>query len=102
MTYFHELSYLIVDSMWIILELLLVTSCISTIIFILTKNEYVSLLSSAPVFYVISLLQHNTTHLFFLLVAMVVQMIIIMVMQYQSKRELTRIQEKLEKQENTI
>ncbi|MED4399962.1 hypothetical protein [Metabacillus fastidiosus] len=99
MSYFYELPYVMADSMWINLELLLVTACISTIIFVLTKNEYVSLLSSAPVFYVTSLLQNTTTHLFFLLAAMVVQTAIIMTMQYQNQKKLIRIEEK---QENTI
>lgn len=89
MSYIYELQNSVnVISIGIILEILLVTSCISTIVFILTKNQYVSYLSSAPVFYFLSLYQLHTTHLFFLIVAMSVQALIIVTIQYQSKKKL--------------
>ena len=72
----------------IIVELLLVTSCVSTIIFILTKNEYVSLLSSAPVCFVFSLWKFGNTHLFLLLVAMFLQALIIVIIQHQNNKKL--------------
>ena len=72
----------------IIVELLLVTSCVSTIIFILTKNEYVSLLSSAPVCFVFSLWKFDNTHLFLLLVAMFLQALIIVIIQHQNNKKL--------------
>jgi hypothetical protein len=83
------LSYLL-DSfnILIIVELLLVTSCVSTIIFILTKNEYVSLLSSAPVCFVFSLWKFDNTHLFLLLVAMFLQALIIVIIQHQNNKKL--------------
>ncbi len=88
MSYINEFrNYLDFNSLALLLELLLVTSCISTIIFLLTKNQYVSYLSSAPVFYVFSLLTHVSTHLFFLVLAMSIQAIIIVAIQYQSKKE---------------
>ncbi|TQR15499.1 hypothetical protein [Psychrobacillus vulpis] len=78
-----------------ILELLLVTSCISTIIFLLTKNQYVSYLSSAPILYVISLLQHVSTHFFLLVLAMTVQAIVIVAIQHQrKKKKIQKVQEK--------
>lgn len=88
MSYIYELQYYFdVNSIGVILELLFVTACISTIIFILSKNQYVSLLSSAPVFFVASLLQYHITHLFFLLVAMLIQAIIIVTIQHKSKKD---------------
>lgn len=88
MSYINEFqNYLDFNSLALILELLLVTSSISTIIFLLTKNQYVSYLSSAPIFYVISLLQNFSTHLFFLVLAMSVQAIVIVAIQYQGKKE---------------
>ena len=82
------LSYLL-DSfnILIIVELLLVI-CVSTIIFILTKNEYVSLLSSAPVCFVFSLWKFDNTHLFLLLVAMFLQALIIVIIQHQNNKKL--------------
>ncbi|HER2025580.1 hypothetical protein LCL90_23090 [Bacillus infantis] len=89
MSYIYNLQYLLdVSSIGIVLELLLVTVCISTIILILSKNKYVSLLSSAPAFFVVSLLQYQNTHLFFLLVAMLIQAIIIVTIQNQSRKRL--------------
>lgn len=91
MAYINEFrNYLDFNSLAILLELLLVTSCVSTIIFLLTKNQYVSYLSAAPVFYVFSLLTNVSTHLFFLVLAMSVQAIIIVAIQYQSKKELNK------------
>ncbi|MBK3495283.1 hypothetical protein JFL43_10550 [Viridibacillus sp. YIM B01967] len=63
------------------------TSCISTILFILTKNQNVSILSSVPIYYVLALLRYGTTHLLFLLVVMLVQATIVLNMQHQSKQE---------------
>jgi len=94
MSYITEFQNLIdVRSLWIMLELLLVTSCVSTIIFILTKNQYVSFLSSVPVFYVFSLLTYVSTHLFFLVLAMSVQAIVIVAIQYQiNKKTIQKVQ----------
>ncbi|WP_342601094.1 hypothetical protein MHB48_08860 [Psychrobacillus sp. FSL H8-0483] len=96
MSYINEFqNYLDFNSLGLILELLLVTSCISTIIFFLTKNQYVSYLSSAPILYVISLLQHFSTHLFLLVLAMSVQAIVIVAIQHQSKKKkIQKVQEK--------
>lgn len=80
-------NFLDFNSLGLILELLLVTSCISTIVFLLTKNEYVSYLSSAPILYVISLLQHVSTHLFLLILAMSIQALVIVAIQHQSKKK---------------
>lgn len=88
MPYINEVQYFLdFYSLGLILEFLLVTSCISTIIFILTKNQYVSYLSSAPIFYVFSILQHGSTHLILLILAMSVQAIVIIAIQHQSKKK---------------
>ena len=79
MSYFNELIPLISDanSLWVLIELLFVTSCISTIIFFLNKNEYISLLSAAPIFYVLSNLLFYTSNLILIFLAMSVQAVII-------------------------
>lgn len=96
MSYINQFqNYLDFNSLGLILELLLVTSFISTIILLLTRNQYISYLSSAPIFYIISLLQNFSTHLFFLVLAMSVQAIVIVTIQYQSKKKNNQqIQEK--------
>lgn len=90
MTYIYELeSLLSVDSIGMIFELLMLTTCISTILFFLTKNQNISLLSSVPIFYLISTLQQSTTHLFFLIIALLVQGIILLMIEQQSKKKLS-------------
>lgn len=89
MSYFNDLINLISDtsSLGIILELLFVTSCISTIIFILTKNEYISLLSSAPIFFMFSYLFFYKSHLMLLILAMSVQVLVIILIQKMSNQD---------------
>lgn len=90
--YFNELIYMLlsdVNFLWTILELLFVTSCISTILFMLTKNEYVSYLSSGPIFYILSYLLFDYAHLILLILAMTLQaLIIILIQNIKSKKEL--------------
>lgn len=79
MSYVNELQYYLdSSSIGILVELLLVTSCIATIIFIATKNQYISYLSSAPIFYFISKWFFHNTHLIFIVLAMTVQALIIL------------------------
>lgn len=87
----NELHYLIpynLDFVRIILEILLVTSCISTIIFILTKNQYISYLSSAPLCYIFSWIGHGFTHFILLVLSMTIQAGIILLITRQSKKTL--------------
>ncbi|MHA6252526.1 hypothetical protein [Oceanobacillus sp. CAU 1775] len=95
MVYIDEMQYFFdMHSFGIILELLFVTACISTIIFILSKNKYVSILSAAPVFFAASLLQYQISHLFLLLVAMFIQAVIITAIQQRSEQESDKKEEK--------
>ncbi|KGR77946.1 hypothetical protein [Ureibacillus sinduriensis] len=79
MSYFNEIINLLsdVDSLWILVELLFVTSCISTIIFFLNRNEYISFLSAAPIFYILSNLLFFKSHILLIILAMAVQAVII-------------------------
>ncbi|ALC85153.1 hypothetical protein AM499_04480 [Bacillus sp. FJAT-22090] len=99
MAYVYQLPhYISIDSFWMILELLLVTSCLSTIIFLLTKSDYVSALSAIPIFFVLSLLtNYQTTHLFFLIVALLVQVAIISTIQHETKKKVANKIEKTNK-----
>ena len=76
------------DFVLVVLEVLLVTVCISTIIYIVTKNQYISYLSSAPLFYIFSWIGHGFTHFILLVLAMTVQAGIILLMNRQSKKHL--------------
>ncbi|MDR4974610.1 hypothetical protein [Bacillus toyonensis] len=92
MDYFNDLIYLLlsdVSFLWTILELLFVTSCISTILFIRTKNQYISYLSAGPIFYILSYLLFDYAHLILLILAMTLQaLIIILIQNNKSKKEL--------------
>ena len=87
----NELHYLIpfnFDFVRIVLEILLVTACVSTIIFIVTKNEYLSYLSSAPLFYIFSWIGNGFTHFILLVLSMTIQAGIILLINQQSKKQL--------------
>jgi type IV secretory pathway VirB3-like protein len=84
MSYIYELQYYLGSaSIGIVFELLLVTTCISTIIFLITKNQYISYLSAAPIFYFISKMFYHDTHFIFILFAMTVQALVILLIQKQ-------------------
>lgn len=87
MSYFNDLISLIFDAndLWILLELLFVTSCISTIILILSKKEYVSFLSSAPIIYLLCHLLFYESHLMLIILAMSVQSIVINLINFTQK-----------------
>ena len=93
-SYFNELIILLsdADALWVLLEILFVTSCISTIIFFLNKNEYISFLSAAPIFYLLSNLLFYKSHLLLIILAMSVQAVIININFVQKIRD--RMQEK--------
>lgn len=76
---------------WNIIELLFVTSCISTIILILTKNQNISILSSVPVFFIFSLLQYGGTHIVVLLVVMIIQGVIVFSMKNKGSKDSRKV-----------
>lgn len=89
MAYLYEIEeFLDVQALGIIFELLLVTSCVSTILFLLTKNQYISYLSAAPLFFFFSTVQYGVTHLFLLIISMMVQGFIILGIEHQWKKKL--------------
>ena len=72
----------------IVLEVLLVTACVSTIIYLITKNQYISYLSSAPIFYIFSWIGHGFTHFILLVLSMTIQAgIILLINHRQSKKQ---------------
>ena len=73
---------------FVVLDVFLVTACISTIIFILTKNQYVSYLSASPIFYIFSWIGHGFTHFILLVLAMTIQAGIILLMNRQRNKQL--------------
>lgn len=101
MSYINELQYYLDSgSIGIVFELLLVTTCISTIIFLITKNQYISYLSSAPIFYFISKMFYHNTHFVLIVVTMTVQALVILLIQKQNSLKEMSLKDKT--QENSI
>jgi len=82
MSYISDLLYDL-DSKLIghTLELMVVTLCIATIIYLFTKNQYISYLSSAPIYFFIANLFYSYTHLFFIVLTMTAQALILLAIQ---------------------
>ncbi|PJO41547.1 hypothetical protein CWD94_22365 [Lysinibacillus xylanilyticus] len=95
MSYINDIQYYI-DSASIggFLELLLVTTCISTIIYLVTKNQYISYLSSAPIFYFLSLSFYHNSHFIFLVLAMTVQASVILLIQKKNLLKVLTLKDK--------
>lgn len=69
-----------------VLEVLIVTACLSTIIFISTKNQYISYLSSAPIFFIFSWMVNGFIHFIFLILSMTIQAGIVLLMNRLSNK----------------
>ncbi|KOS60419.1 hypothetical protein FJQ98_20860 [Lysinibacillus agricola] len=95
MSYVNDLQYYIDSaSIGILFELLLVTTCISTIIYLVTKNQYISYLSSAPIFYFLSLNFYHNSHFILLVVAMTVQASVILLIQKKNLLKVITVKDK--------
>lgn len=100
MSYVNDLQYYIDSaSIRILLELLLVTTCISTIIYLVTKNQYISYLSSAPIFYFLSKILYHNSHFIMLVLAMTVQALVILFIQ---KKNLLKVMTMKDKAHDSI
>ncbi|MFJ7980910.1 hypothetical protein [Lysinibacillus xylanilyticus] len=95
MSYVNDLQYYIDSaSIGILLELLLVTTCISTIIYLVTKNQYISYLSSAPIFYFLSIILYHNSHFILLVLAMTVQALVILFIQKKNLLKIITMKDK--------
>ncbi|MFF2175150.1 hypothetical protein ACFVT8_01585 [Lysinibacillus sp. NPDC058147] len=95
MSYINDLQYYIDSaSIGVLLELLLVTTCISTIIYLVTKNQYISYLSSAPIFYFLSIILYHNSHFIMLVLAMTVQASVILFIQKKNLRKIITMKDK--------
>jgi hypothetical protein len=88
MSYAYDIAgHVDIGSLGVISEILLVTICLSTIIFLWTKNQYISYFSAAPIFYFVSLISFGNTHLIFLVLAMTIQAVVNIILQKQMMRK---------------
>ncbi|KOP72552.1 hypothetical protein AMS59_16685 [Lysinibacillus sp. FJAT-14745] len=95
MSYINDLQYYMDSaSIGILFELLLVTTCISTIIYLVTKNQYISYLSSAPIFYFLSIILYHNSHFILLVLAMTVQASVILFIQKKNLLKIITMKDK--------
>lgn len=84
MSYVYEITnYPDSGSLGILSEILLVTICISTAIFLRTKNPYISYFSTALFFLFYFFTFYQNIHLIFLVLAMTAQALVNIVIQKQ-------------------
>lgn len=83
MTYLYEVLYSIdnISSLGLVLELMLITSCLATIVYLATKNQYISYLSAGPLYYFMSQYFYHSSHLILVIIAMSVQALVILFIQ---------------------
>lgn len=62
-------------------ELLLITSCLATIVYITTKNQYLSYLAAGPIYFALSHIFYHSSQLFLVIIAMSVQALVILFIQ---------------------
>ena len=62
-------------------ELLLITSCLATIVYIATKNQYISYLAAGPIYFALSHIFYHSSQLFLVIIAMSVQALVILFIQ---------------------
>ena len=81
MTYWEELAYSIdfFDYMGVLLELFFITSCLATIVYIATKNQYLSYLAAGPIFFILANVFYQTSHLILVIIAMSIQGLVVWV-----------------------
>ncbi|MBU9674444.1 hypothetical protein KQ939_13585 [Planococcus sp. CP5-4] len=85
MTFWDEFAYSIgfFDYMRLLLELFFITSCLATIVYIATKNQYISYLATAPIFFVLAHIFYQTSHIILVIIAMSIQALVILFIQKQ-------------------
>ncbi|RAZ69161.1 hypothetical protein [Planococcus maitriensis] len=62
-------------------ELFFITSCLATIIYITTKNQYISYLAAGPIYFALAHFFYQTSHLVLVIIAMSIQALVILFIQ---------------------
>lgn len=87
-----DLSFII-----FLLELMLITICLATIIYLATKNPYISYLSAGPIYFFVSHFFYQGSHPILVIVAMTVQALVILVIQKKNLLSRLSLQDKSQK-----
>lgn len=62
-------------------ELFFITSCLATIIYITTKNQYISYLAAGPIYFALAHVFYYSSHLILVIIAMSIQALVILFIQ---------------------
>ncbi|MFP3322717.1 hypothetical protein R0K05_06390 [Planococcus sp. SIMBA_160] len=62
-------------------ELFFITSCLATIVYIVTKNQYISYLAAGPIYFALAHTFYHSSHLIFIIIAMSIQALVILFIQ---------------------
>lgn len=62
-------------------ELFFITSCLATIIYIATKNQYISYLAAGPIYFALAHIFYLSSHLILVIIAMSIQALVILFIQ---------------------
>lgn len=62
-------------------ELFFITSCLATIVYIVTKNQYISYLAAGPIYFALAHTFYHSSHLILIIIAMSIQALVILFIQ---------------------
>lgn len=62
-------------------ELFFITSCLATIVYIATKNQYISYLAAGPIYFALAHIFYHNSHLILVIIAMSIQAMVILFIQ---------------------
>ena len=82
--FINDLAYsirLVLEYISLYGELFFVTSCLATIVYILTKNQYISYLSAGPIYFALAHTFYHSSHLILVIIAMSIQALVILFIQ---------------------
>lgn len=80
----NDLAYsvrVVLDYISMFGELFFITSCLATIVYIITKNQYISYLAAGPIYFALAHIFYHTSHLVLVIIAMSIQALVILFIQ---------------------
>lgn len=93
MQYFSQLYYYFIDSflLWTWIENLVIASCISSIIYFVSKNnKNISILINVPILFLLFLIRGQNYHLFFAFLSLISQFVVIFFVEKELKKPVSK------------
>ena len=79
--FMKERKMMILNKLSLLVELFFITSCLATIVYIITKNQYISYLAAGPIYFALSHIFYHSSHLVLVIIAMSIQALVILFIQ---------------------